>query len=78
MREIQIQSPDGKSRIVALEGQRLTLGRAANVELSYPNDTGLSRQHCTVEPEGDGWIVTDLRSKNGTMLKEEAVPPDLR
>src|SRR5665213_4605047 len=68
MKELQILSPDGKSRMVPLDGDRLCLGRATSVELSYPNDSGLSRQHTLLEREGDTWFASDLGSKNGTML----------
>ncbi len=68
MKELQILSPDGKSRMIPLEGNRLCLGRSTTVELSYPNDSGLSRQHTLLEREGDSWTVIDMGSKNGTML----------
>src|SRR5580658_3075185 len=68
MKELQILSPDGNSRAVPLEGQRLSLGRAAMAELSYPDDSGLSRQHLVFEREGDEWAIQDLGSKNGTLL----------
>ena len=68
MKELQILSPDGKSRMIPLEGDRICLGRSTSVTLSYPNDSGLSRQHTLLERDGDNWTVTDLNSKNGTML----------
>jgi serine phosphatase RsbU (regulator of sigma subunit)/pSer/pThr/pTyr-binding forkhead associated (FHA) protein len=68
MKELQILSPDGKNRVIPLDGDRICLGRATTVELSYPNDSGLSRQHMALEREGDGWAVVDLGSKNGTTL----------
>jgi len=68
MKELQILSPDGKSRMIPLDRDRLCLGRATTVELSYPNDSGLSRQHTLLEREGDTWTASDLGSKNGTML----------
>ena len=68
MKELQILSPHGHSRMIPLAGDRLCLGRSTTVELSYPNDSGLSRQHTLLEREGDGWTVVDLGSKNGTML----------
>ena len=70
MKELQILSPDGKSRSVLLEGVIgwSTLGRSSTVELSFPDDSGLSRQHLAIEPDGDGWTVRDLGSKNGTVL----------
>jgi sigma-B regulation protein RsbU (phosphoserine phosphatase) len=68
MKELQILSPDGNSRAVPLEGQRLSLGRSSTAELSYPDDSGLSRQHLVLEREGEEWAINDLGSKNGTLL----------
>lgn len=67
-KELQILSPDGKSRLIALEGERLSLGRSNTAELSYPDDNGLSRRHLAIECDGEGWALRDLGSKNGTML----------
>ena len=67
-REIQILSPDGQTRIVPLEGQRISLGRSSITELCYPDDSGLSRQHLAFEKQGDQWSIRDLGSKNGTLL----------
>jgi pSer/pThr/pTyr-binding forkhead associated (FHA) protein len=70
MRELQILSPDGKSSIIELNGERITLGRSSASELCFPDDTGLSRQHLAFEREGEGdaWVLHDLNSKNGTIL----------
>ncbi|MDQ6706632.1 MAG: SpoIIE family protein phosphatase [Acidobacteriota bacterium] len=68
MRELQIESPDGETRSVPLEGDRISLGRSSVAELCYPDDAGLSRQHLTLEREGTEWILRDLGSKNGTLL----------
>lgn len=68
MKELQILSPDGKSQMVPLAGDRLCLGRSTSADLSYPNDSGLSRQHTLFEREGDAWTIVDLGSKNGTTL----------
>lgn len=68
MKELQILSPDGKNRKLPLDSDRLCLGRSTTVELSYPNDSGLSRQHTLLERDGENWTVVDLGSKNGTML----------
>ena len=35
---------------------------------TFPEDLGLSRQHLIFEREGDQWTVTDLGSKNGTLV----------
>ena len=68
MKDLQILSPDGKNRMIPLEGDRICLGRSTTVALSYPNDSGLSRQHMLLERDGESWTVVDLGSKNGTML----------
>ncbi|HLJ47875.1 MAG TPA: SpoIIE family protein phosphatase [Bryobacteraceae bacterium] len=66
--ELKIQGPDGKTRPIPLDRPRITIGRASTNELCYPEDAGLSRQHLSIERSGDGWVVTDLGSKNGTFV----------
>ena len=67
-RELLIQCPDGQMRTVPLTGERLAVGRSSAVELSFPEDAGLSRQHFAFELEGADWTVQDLGSKNGTFV----------
>lgn len=67
-REIQILSPDGQTRVVPLDSDRISLGRSSITELCYPDDSGLSRQHLAFEKAGDDWLIRDLGSKNGTLL----------
>jgi len=50
----------------------VTIGRAPDCDLSI-HDILLSRHHCRIEPSGRGWVVLDLRSKNGTWLDGERV-----
>ncbi len=63
-----VQTADGKARTFPLQSQRVTVGRASAVELSFPEDIGLSRQHFAFEPDGEDWAVQDLGSKNGTFV----------
>jgi serine phosphatase RsbU (regulator of sigma subunit) len=67
-RELMIHTPDGSARPLLLDRDRFTLGRSSANELCYPEDAGLSRQHLVLEKEGEGWIVRDLGSKNGTFV----------
>jgi len=67
-RTILIQTPDGQTKTMPLSGNRFAVGRSSGVELSFPDDAGLSRQHFAFEPAGDGWTVQDLGSKNGTFV----------
>ena len=67
-RSILIQGPDGQTKTIPLSGGRLAVGRSSGVELSFPEDAGLSRQHFALESAGDDWTVQDLGSKNGTFV----------
>lgn len=78
MSDLQILSPDGKSRVIQLAGERIVLGRSSAVELCYPDDTGLSRQHLALESDGDGWALADLHSKNGTVLNGAKITERMR
>jgi serine phosphatase RsbU (regulator of sigma subunit) len=68
-RELLIQCPDGQMRTVPLT-ERVAVGRSSAAELCFPEDAGLSRQHFAFEPEGEGWTVQDLGSKNGTFVNQ--------
>ena len=64
-RTILIQDPDGQTKTMPLSGTRLAVARSSSVELSFPDDAGLSRQHFALELTGDDWTVQDLGGKNG-------------
>ena len=66
--ELLVTTPKGQTRSVLLESDSLYLGRSPDNDLSFPEDDGLSRRHLMIEPEGGGWTVRDLRSKNGTFV----------
>jgi serine phosphatase RsbU (regulator of sigma subunit) len=73
MKEIRIFSPDGGSRVVPLDHERISLGRSRDAELSFPDDTGLSRHHLTFELLSDGWTIHDEGSRNGTLVNGERI-----
>lgn len=58
----------GDARVIPLEASQYTLGRSSANHLSYPDDGELSRQHLRLELTALGWTVTDLGSRNGTMV----------
>ncbi len=67
-RELVVQGPDGQVNTVPLNQTRLAVGRSSTVEISFPEDAGLSRQHFAFEAQGEDWTVQDLGSKNGTFV----------
>src|SRR3954468_11158756 len=67
-RELLVQCPDGQMKNVPLTAGRLAVGRSSAVELSFPEDAGLSRQHFAFESEAEEWTIQDLGSKNGTFV----------
>ncbi|MGC4123198.1 MAG: sigma 54-interacting transcriptional regulator [Myxococcales bacterium] len=64
-------------RIVALFGprrglsrdldRRLLIGRSAEADLTLIDEKA-SREHCAIEASGDGFVLRDLGSRNGTLL----------
>lgn len=56
------------SELVALEGERLTVGRSASSDIAVQGDTAVSRLHAAFERYGSGWCVRDLGSANGTFV----------
>ena len=67
-RELVIRDLEGQTATIALDRDRITLGRSSANELSYPDDIGLSRQHLAIVGRDGKWTVEDLGSKNGTLL----------
>jgi len=67
-RELVIRDLEGQTATIALDRERITLGRSSANELSYPDDIGLSRQHLAIVGRDGKWTVEDLGSKNGTLL----------
>lgn len=66
--EILVTSPKGHTRAVPLEASSVSLGRAPDNDLPFPDDDGLSRRHLIISPEEGRWILKDLGSKNGTLI----------
>ncbi len=68
MASLVIYTPDGKKHTVILQAALITLGRSRDADLSYPDDSGLSRLHLQFKKSGDGYLIQDLNSKNGTSV----------
>jgi phosphoserine phosphatase RsbU/P len=71
--ELLILGAEGGTSTVPLQKEVLSLGRAADNDLAYPNDPWLSRYHLRFERTPDGWLVRDLNSRNGTIFDVESL-----
>jgi len=61
-----IDGPDA-GNVFRIEKARVTMGRSG-ADLTL-NDTEASRQHAALEIRGDIYLLSDLRSTNGTLLE---------
>jgi hypothetical protein len=69
---LEILSPRGYLP-VTLNGDTLTIGKAADNDLSIDSDLTLSRHHARVERAGEAWTIEDLNAKNGTIINGERI-----
>ncbi len=53
-------------------GRRTVVGRDSDCAIVLQNRS-VSRKHAVLEPSGDGWLLRDLSSVNGTFVKESRV-----
>jgi serine phosphatase RsbU (regulator of sigma subunit)/pSer/pThr/pTyr-binding forkhead associated (FHA) protein len=65
-----IRQQDGTVKTLQMDTNHLSLGRSADNDLAYPDDSVLSRHHLVFERDGDDWSVEDLGSKNGTLVND--------
>src|SRR5688572_22921174 len=71
-----VAAPDGMRLPLELVRDRpLTLGRSAACDVVVGHDT-VSRRHAQIRCEGDGWLVSDLGSSNGTWVAGRRVEDD--
>jgi hypothetical protein len=64
-RALTLTAEDGQELRVT---QPVRIGRGVDNDLVL-RDVRVSRQHAAIEPSGDGWIVRDMNSTNGTYLE---------
>jgi len=58
--------------VVPLGSEPVTIGRHRDNRVVI-DDTGVSRYHCVIEQQGEGFQIRDLRSSNGTLLNGRKV-----
>lgn len=64
---------------IPLRGDEVLIGRSsasANVhpDVDLGSDVGVSRKHAALRRRGDGWVIVDLGSTNGTILAGKPLP----
>ena len=64
---LELWGPAGPE-LVPLEGERITIGRAATNDVRVTTDQHVSRLHAVLEHYRSGWSVRDLGSANGTFV----------
>jgi hypothetical protein len=57
---------------LTLDGRGARIGRGVDNDLVV-KDVRVSRHHAIIEPDGDGWMIRDAGSMNGTYLDGERV-----
>jgi hypothetical protein len=70
--QVEVTRPDGRE-LVALGGERVTVGRGTTNDIAVPSDPELSRVHAILEPLAEGWCVRDVGSSNGTFVNGERI-----
>jgi pSer/pThr/pTyr-binding forkhead associated (FHA) protein len=73
MSDLILEIVEGKDagRQIPLRGV-ISAGRADDAQLKL-DDPEVSRQHLRVEPSGDGAVVADLGSTNGTFVNDQPI-----
>ncbi|MAC51658.1 FHA domain-containing serine/threonine-protein kinase [Gimesia maris] len=71
LQPIDLIDLDNKQRF-PITKERVVLGRNASCDIRLDRP-GISGEHCAFHYENTGWIVTDLKSKNGTEVEGKRV-----
>ena len=67
MTTLYIYSNQGESRKLSLEKDAVTLGRAKDNDVTLA-DPSCSSRHAVIERAGEGFVIRDAGSKNGTIV----------
>ncbi len=72
---LEVLRKNGLER-VELIGAQVTIGRASENTVTFPNDDAVSRRHAVLLRAPDGWTLRDTGSANGTYVNGERLRVD--
>lgn len=72
-----IESDENRGMIYPLRERSVTIGRGPQSHIQII-DTRMSRAHARLEFDGGGWLLRDLKSKNGVTVNSLPVPGSVR
>jgi len=72
MLQLQVSPPLGDPFEVAVDRDVMVIGRSLSSEVAI-NDRFLSRHHARLRRAGEGWVIEDLGSRNGTFVNGRRV-----
>jgi len=72
MASLEVWGPNERY-LVQLDGDRMVLGKSADVDLVLTADQSVSRLHAVLDRVGTRWTISDLGSTNGTLVNGERI-----
>src|SRR5256885_8774990 len=69
---ITLHAPDSKQSAKYPLEHAVLIGRSPDCDIRI-HDILASREHCSLEPGDEGWMVNDQKSRNGTTLNGEKI-----
>ncbi len=67
---------NGPSGQITLGSDSVTIGRSADNSIAL-NDAQASSRHAEIRPQGEGYVITDLGSSNGTFINSQRLTPNV-
>lgn len=64
--------PDGDVQLFTLDGPSYVIGRAADASIRF-TDTGVSARHAKLTRNGEGFVIEDMHSRNGTIVNNHPI-----